>query len=98
MTKEKDKLDKLDIIKDKSDIIKILNICVSKDIIKKVKRQKKILVNLITDEEFIFRLYINIYIHVCVILIIIKRQITQFKNGRRICIVFCISPKKIQNG
>ena len=39
MTKEKDKLDKLDIIKDKLDIIKILNICVSKDIIKKVKRQ-----------------------------------------------------------
>ena len=83
---------------DKLDFIKIKNTYTSKDIIKKAKRQKKILVNLITDEEFISRLYINIYIHVCVILIIIKRQITQFKNGRRICIVFCISPKQIQNG
>ena len=61
MTKEKDKLDKLDIIKDKSDIIKILNICVSKDIIKKVKRQltewEKILENNILDEGLTFRIY-----------------------------------------
>ena len=61
MTKEKDKLDKLDIIKDKLDIIKILNICVSKDIIKKVKRQltewEKILENNILDEGLTFRIY-----------------------------------------